>query len=278
MKPWQTNPFPVRAWFERSCALAFTAPFDQIAKLLPPCLQPDTFDPRWGVLAVALVDTRQLRPAFLPKTFGRNFLLIGYRIFVRYLSPTGRAYRGLYILRSETDRLDMVWLGNLFTPYRYIQVPARLTEKSGRLTLQCQGPGPHLLADLNQPESIPLPAESPFPSWSVARRYCGPLPFTFSWNPNRRETVIIEGKKSSWTPQPVRVLDWHFPFLQSLGLRELKLANAFQVRQLEYRWKRGRTEAWKPFPPVHPSPASSPSSDLTGPSTSSAPDSSSSPS
>ena len=46
-------------------------------------------------------------------------IAIGYRIFVRYTNTRGQRLRGLFILKSETNRRKMEWLGKLFTFYNY---------------------------------------------------------------------------------------------------------------------------------------------------------------
>ena len=98
----KTHPFPVEALFEHSLVLTFAVPRAELLALLPAPLVPDTFSGDWGFLAVALVQTRHLRPKGFPAWLGQDFFLIGYRAFVRYLAPTGKRLRGLYILRSET--------------------------------------------------------------------------------------------------------------------------------------------------------------------------------
>ena len=66
----RANPFAVDAWFEYSCTLTFAVPHEQIAARLPSCLEPDTFDGKWGFIAVAVVRTRHLRPTGFPKFLG----------------------------------------------------------------------------------------------------------------------------------------------------------------------------------------------------------------
>jgi hypothetical protein len=75
--------------------------------MLAPGLALDTYGDL-GFLAIALVETRDLRPAFLPARRGLNFFLAGYRIFSRYRTPAGRILRGLRILRSDTNRVSMM--------------------------------------------------------------------------------------------------------------------------------------------------------------------------
>jgi len=70
------------------------------------------------LVAIALVATNHLRPSFFPRMLGLDFFLSGYRIFTR-LASSSSALRGLYILRSDTDRQLMYRTGNIFTRYRY---------------------------------------------------------------------------------------------------------------------------------------------------------------
>jgi hypothetical protein len=50
-----------------------------------------------------------------------------------------------------------------------------------------------------------LPEHSPFADWKEARRFAGPLPFTFTYNKDTKEVLFIEGVRQNWTPNPVKV-------------------------------------------------------------------------
>ncbi len=236
------HPFAVEAFFERSCTLTFALPAAEVAARLPPGLEPDVFDDRWGFLAVAVVQTKRLRPHGFPALFGRDFLLVGYRFFVRYRAADGRSLRGLAILRSETDRRMMVLLGNLFTRYRYRHTDARLETTNGALRVSAPGSGLHVEVELETERETPLPEGSPFASWEQARRFCGPMPFTFSHDADRREMILVEGVRANWKPRPVRVLRHEIPFFTEQGLPKPVLANAFVVESIPYHWKAGRRE------------------------------------
>src|SRR5882757_7531900 len=101
------HPFAVEAFFESSLVLTFAVPKDQIQRLIPECLEPDTFNGDWAFIAVAMVQTKSLRPKGFPKMLGNDFFLIGYRVFVRFTNQAGKNLRGLYILKSETDKKKM---------------------------------------------------------------------------------------------------------------------------------------------------------------------------
>jgi uncharacterized protein YqjF (DUF2071 family) len=240
----KNHPFAVEAFFESSLVLTFAVPKDQLQHLIPECLQLDTHDDKWGFVAVAMVQTKDLRPKGFPKVLGNDFFLIGYRIFVRYTNNAGKRLRGLYILKSETDKKKMEWLGNIFTKYSYTTTDITQTKNGNELEISSAKSDFKLLVESQTEEAIPLPIESPFTDWKEARRFAGPLPFTFSYNAFKNEVLIIEGVRENWTPAPVKVIDYHFSFIDHLNLSGVKLANAFVIRNIPYHWKKGRTEKW----------------------------------
>lgn len=237
------HPFAVEAFFETSLVLTYALPKAALQPLIPPCLQLDVFEDDWAFIAVAVVQTRDLRPKGWPSSLGHNFILTGYRIFVRYTDVRGRRLRGLYILRSETNKRTMSWLGNLFTHYNYATTDISLQQDDTRITVHAAKSDLHIEVAKGSTE-IALPPDSPFPDWQVARRYAGPLPFTFHYEAATSEVLIIEGIRNNWTPQPVAVLAARVGFLQQPVFREAILANAFLTAQIPYTWAKGRTELW----------------------------------
>ena len=94
----KNHPFAVEAFFESSLVLTFAIPKSQVQDLIPECLELDTFNDKWAFIAVAMVQTKALRPKGFPKIVGNDFFLIGYRVFVRFTTHAGKSLRGLYIL------------------------------------------------------------------------------------------------------------------------------------------------------------------------------------
>lgn len=240
----KNHPFAVEAHFDRSLVLTFALPKSQLARLIPEPLQLDTFQDEWAFLAIAMVQTRSLRPKGFPQFMGNDFFLAGYRVFVRYHTLAGKRLRGLYILKSETDKKKMQWLGNTFTHYNYTTTDIETSLASGTETIQSGKSDFHI--QLGPSEHDPeLPGASPFDSWKEARRFAGPLPFTFTCDPVKKTVLIIEGVRSHWKPTPIQVRDFHFKFLEQRGLQEAILASAFEVRNIPYHWKKGKLESWK---------------------------------
>ena len=116
----KNHPFAVEAHFDSSLVLTFAVPKDQLQNLIPECLELDTFQDKWAFIAIAMVQTSGLRPKGFPKFMGNDFFLIGYRIFVRYTNNAGKRLRGLYIIKSQTDKKKMEFFGNIFTHYNCV--------------------------------------------------------------------------------------------------------------------------------------------------------------
>ena len=230
------HPFDVSAHFRHSLVLAYALPAAALEALLPPTLEPDRHGDL-GFVAAAFVQTERLRPSILPRALGLEFLLGGYRIFVRVKDHA--SLRGLYILWSDTDRRLLTFVGNVFTSYRYRTVDAELRVSGETLEVEVR-PGVQIAADLSRLPG-PLPSSSPFASVEEARRFAGPLPYTFHHEPETGRLLAVRGVRSAWDPQPVAVevreLDFVAP--ERFGAEPM-LANAFYVTGVDYRWERGR--------------------------------------
>jgi len=241
----KNHPFAVEAFFERSLVLTFAAPKEKIQHLIPEFLQLDTLHDKWAFIAVAMVQTKHLRPKGFPKIFGNDFFLIGYRVFVRFTNNAGRNLRGLYILKSETNKKRMQFLGNIFTHYNYTTTDIVQIKQNNCTEIVSKQSGFKILVDEAGEENISLPAGSPFANWKEARRFAGPLPFTFTATSAGSKVLIIEGVRENWIPKPIRVIDYRFSFLQNLKIPDIKLANAFIIENIPYYWKKGKVEQWK---------------------------------
>jgi uncharacterized protein YqjF (DUF2071 family) len=239
----KNHPFAVEAFFESSLVLTFAVPKEQLQDMIPACLELDTFEDKWGFIAVALVQTSGLRPKGFPKVFGNDFFLIGYRIFVRYKNNAGKRLRGLYILKSETNKRKMEVLGNVFTHYNYTTTDITQTTEANQKNITSKKSKFQIVIDQTM-SPVQIPKSSPFKDWKAARRYAGPLPFTFTYMEKESKILIIEGVRQNWTPEAVNVVNYDFDFLNQLRLQDAVLANAFEIKNVPYNWKKGKLESW----------------------------------
>lgn len=240
----KNHPFAVFAHFERSTVLTFAVPKDQLLSFIPLRLELDTFQDKWAFIAVAMVQTKGLRPKGTPKILGNDFFLIGYRIFVRYKTSYGKRLRGLYIIKSETNKKKMEFFGNIFTHYNYTTTDISINEANGIRTFSSIKSNFQLKVNIKETEAE-LPVGSPFNEWKEARRYAGPLPFTFTYDPTNSSMLIIEGVRSNWKPKAIDISEYNFEFLNGLGIEKFVLANAFEINDIPYYWKKGKKDIWK---------------------------------
>ena len=243
------HPLPMRARFGHSLVLTYAFPPAVLAPLLPPGLALDTCAAPDGTVhafaAAGVVCLTRLRPAGLPAFVGIDCALTGYRIFATFPTPTGRTMRGLFILRSDTDRWSILAGGNLLTRYHY-----------RRARVRCHADGTHLdvtvdsrdgRADLAVRADLrscpaPLPPGSPFPDPATARRFAGPLPYTFDHERRTGSIIVVKAHRTRWRPAPVTVDVSRLTFFAFLGVPPV-LANAFHVADLDYGWHRGVRQA-----------------------------------
>jgi hypothetical protein len=237
---------PIKAHLGASLVLAYAVPGGALKPLLPPGLQLDTYG-KFGFLAIAMVEARDLRPAFSPAGLGLNFFLAGYRIFTRYRTPGGRTLRGLRILRSDTNRRSMRVFGNLLTHYGYelSRCKVNRTESTYKVEI-CTSNGDadiDVEADISGDAMSP-PTGSPFPDIREARKFAGPLPCTFDYEKQTHSIIRVEGVRQHWNPRPVAVKVYRNTFLDKDMFRSAGaiLANAFFLENVPYSWKPGIRE------------------------------------
>lgn len=237
---------PIKAYLGASLVLAYAIPEKALRPLLPPGLQLDTYG-EFGFLAIAMVEARDLRPAFSPAGLGLNFFLAGYRIFTRYRTPAGRTLRGLRILRSDTDRRSMRAFGNLLTHYGYELSRCKVSRTENTYTVEIYTPNGdadlEVDADISG-DAVSPPPGSPFPDIREARKFAGPLPFTFDYERETHSIIRVEGVRQHWNPRPVSVNVHRNTFIEEGMFRSAGaiLANAFYLENVPYSWKPGIRE------------------------------------
>jgi len=243
------HPIAVTAFFRQALVLTYALPQEILEPLLPEGLVLDLWR-GFGFLAIALVQTERLRPSFLPAWAGCDFFLSGYRIFTRLSG--GESLRGLRILRSDTDRRFMVTAGNLLTHYNYEWCEAKLEQRGSGIEreIEWRVRTPRGDADLDVVArlggQIPaLPAGSPFTSMAEARRFAGPLPYTFDYEEETRAVIGIHAVREEWHPKPVAAEVRQATFLGREPFCRCRpiLASAFYVEGVPYCWQRGRRMA-----------------------------------
>jgi hypothetical protein len=132
--------------------------------------------------------------------------------------------------------------GNLLTHYNYHRCTAHAVESGARIRFDVEtadrGGDVRLTIDRANPA---LPAGSPFASVREARRFAGPLPFTFDFEVETHAIIAIQATRANWRPEPVSVDVERLSFFDQPAFRGCTpvLAAAFHVSDIDYRWERG---------------------------------------
>lgn len=239
----KTHPFAVEAYFDKSIVLTFAVPREQLEGFVPDCLELDTFQNKWAFIAVAMVQTKELRLRGFPKFVGNSFFLIGYRIFVKYYDSIQKRLRGLYIIKTETDKKRMEFLGNIFTHYGFSTTDIRQVKENNIHTIISSKSKFKISIDESD-TNTEIPLGSPFTYWEDARKFSGPLPHTFTYDKRSRTILIVRGIRKNWKPEPITVVGYELNFLKDLNLTNMVLASAFQIKNVPYYWEKGKQKRW----------------------------------
>lgn len=240
------HPVVVEAHFDFVLVLTYAFPKTILEPLIGPGLKLDTFGDI-GFVAVAIVQTRGMAPRGLSKFFGQDYMLIGYRIFVRYETLEGRHLRGLRILRSDTDRHSMTTAGNFLTHYNFCAAEMSYSRDAEKLVLRSHAidgkSDVEVSADLTSSDDY-LPAGTPFSSVREALKFAGPMPFTFDYERETNSIIRVEGVRQNWKPEPVAVDVSAMTFFEQSPFSAVTptLCSAFHVQNIPYYWKAGIVE------------------------------------
>lgn len=242
------HPVSIEAHFDFVLVLTYAFEKKLLEPLLAPGLELDTYAGDLGFVAVALVQTKHMRPRGLPDFISQEFFLAGYRVFVRYKTNVGRRLRGLYILRSDADKDHMVAFGNLLTHYKYHKSKVEASVRDGQANIcvtSQDGLGNLSLTADTRVAADYLPPGSPFPTVREALKFAGPMPFTFDYERETDSIIRVEGVRQNWHPRPAAVSLAASPafFNQEpfAGAAPI-LCSAFFIEDIPYYWKAGITE------------------------------------
>jgi hypothetical protein len=236
------HPIAVKAFFRHSLVLTYAVPKEVIEPMLPPGLTADCHG-EWAFVAAAMVQTERLRPVGIPGWLGQSFFLTGYRVFTRFHAENGKTLRGLKVIRSDTDKRTMQVLGNAFTHYAYRKVEAELTASQEELSITVKShdgtSNVSVIAYLSQEG---LPAGSVFENAKQARRFAGPMPFTFDYEPETDSMVVVEGVRKEWSPKLIQVDVSELSFLSQPPFDKVDpiLSSAFYLHDVNYRRRPGQ--------------------------------------
>jgi hypothetical protein len=237
----QCHPFPIATTLRDSLVLLYAVDAEVLQQFCPPGLELERVG-TFGMVALATVQASNVRPRGAPSWFGRDFMLTGYRVVVRFRAPDGTIRRALRIIQSDTDSAVMRFGGNVFTEYGYRRRAISTGHAGDTYSVHIANKGIvelAITADVATDEVLPV--GSPFSSTREARRYTGPLPWTIGYIEDLDSFIAVRGHRTSWKPRLVSVNVDVCTFFDQSPFRghEAKLAAAFYMESVDYSWDRG---------------------------------------
>ncbi|MEM7576004.1 MAG: DUF2071 domain-containing protein [Planctomycetota bacterium] len=220
---------------EHATLIGFQTPATGVAHLLPAGLRLVQAD-GMAIWNLAVGHVRRARPRGLPACLGLSYTQVAYRLLVEADIADGTTRRGLYFVRSDTDRHAAVWTGNLMTDFRlhHSEVQTRHTDKRVEVAVQSDDLAGHLRLQLNADTAV----DEDTPTAAPAVR-CEELGLAV--HGHQLHTVTAARVGSDWTPAPFRVSNFRIGLFDALGL-DAQPTDAIRVPRVRYRWTLGGRE------------------------------------
>lgn len=195
----------------------FSVEKEEVLPFLPDGLQIRDFHGR-ALISMVNVKLRNMRPSFLPKALHFDYQHIGFRLLVDDARYNGGEAKGIYFLRSFTNKTLMVQGGSWLTNYRLEK--AKLTEAGDAFELR-QG---------EKYLRYRLRDEQPAAGKEELYQLVGALDRAYSYIGD--ELVRVQIMRERWP------IEWaHCEGFETNFFRTARQEGAFQVRDvIHYQW------------------------------------------
>ncbi len=174
-----------------------------------------------------------------------NFYQATYRAHVTFTDFRGRAIKGCYFVRSETNSALMSLTANLLPEFRAhhcATYPIVMARAGDHLVLTVDSGADAagkvvLVLDTAHPPGE-MPATSLFPSVAAAYTHLVDFYDAFSYDPDTGEVLLLQIDRGDWDIRVVRPVDHYLGYLSAgpfpVGAAELD--SVFYFRDVPYRW------------------------------------------
>ena len=255
-----TLPLTMHGRLADCLTFTYRTPATSVAGLLPKPLEPDT-QGEWAFWNIVAASVEDMRPAGVPQALGVSYHHVSYQLLVKAKVARGDTLRGVYFVRSDADSRLISQFGNAMTDFRFAHGAVELSRADDRghdlLTVSVQGSaedgGCDALAralwarGAAATQSVP-PLGSPFATAEEAAAFLADRTVGIAPDLDGRYVQLAEVVRdaSAWREYPVRVIEAHWPVLESLGQHTLHLERATRADAIDCRWRLGRKVAVAP--------------------------------
>jgi hypothetical protein len=220
---------------DRCWLFTFQTPEEEAWGELPDPLVPETHN-GFAFWNVVVSHIHRMRPKGTPALLGMSYWHVGYRLYARYEAPDGKAFEGLYFVRSDCDSRPMTIAGNILTDYRFHTAPIRIEEEERSLEIDIASPDLPAHATLCLSAPAHLPPYSAFGSFEEAAVFLKYKPFGLSVSPGGRVSMVkIVRDETAWKSRPVHVQSQRWAFFAD---KDARPEMCYEVEPIKYQWNR----------------------------------------
>lgn len=193
----------------------FSVDLEEVIPLVPEGIKVRDFDGK-AIISMVNVKLRHMRPTGLPKGLSFDYQHVAFRLLVEDGPLNDGENKGIFFLKSFTDKPMIVWGGNLMTNYRLTH--AKITEKAAFRLEQGEHFVRYRLTDKPTPED------------EVLKSMIGAIDRAYAIEEGRLMKTAIQ--RETWPIQWVHCTDFETSFFKSA-----RLLGAFEVREvIHYHW------------------------------------------
>lgn len=193
----------------------FSVDIEEVFPLVPDGIKVRELDGK-AIISMVNVKLKSMRPAGLPKGLSFDYQHVAFRLLVEDSSLNGGENKGIFFLKSFSDKPMVVWSGNLMTNYRLSN--AQISEAEGFRLDQGKNFIRYKLTNRVTAEDKEL------------RSVIGAIDRAYAMEEGRLMKTLIQ--RETWPIDQVDCVDFETNFFRSA-----KLLGAFEVKEtIHYQW------------------------------------------
>lgn len=209
-----------------------------LTELLPPPFAPKLYNGA-GIAGVCLIRLKQIRPRYLPATFGFQSENAAHRIAVQW-KQDGRVHEGVYIPRRDTSSSLNALVGGRLFPGTHHRADFVVNEEEGqyRVELHSRDDKTHLFVEGHLASG--LPSSSVFGSLAKASTFFEAGSLGYSATPEAGTYDGLELNTFEWKVEPLTVTDVYSSFFEDSShfpSSSVSFDCALLMRDIQHEWR-----------------------------------------
>ncbi len=215
MKLLKQIPITYKGELHKVKLINFSVNMEEVLPLMPAGIKVRDFDGK-AIISMVNVQLRHMRPTGLPKALSFDYQHVAFRLLVDDGHLNEGENKGIFFLKSFSDKPMVVWSGNLMTNYRLSN--AQISEEDGFRLDQGENFVRYKLTD----EAVAKDKE--------LKSVVGAIDRAYAMEEGKLMKTLIQ--RETWPIEQVSCIDFETNFFRSA-----KLLGAFEVKEtIHYHW------------------------------------------